>query len=98
MTVADQLLSGRICIAAMSIGGAKACLTIAIRYAATRLTVGPRGKSDMAILAYQVSFRPVSVYETNVEGCTEINQLGQSLPLIVVLIALYDGICVVIGL
>lgn len=52
--VTERLLSGRLCIAAMCIGGQKACLMIALKYAQQRLSIGISGKSTEPIMSYQL--------------------------------------------
>lgn len=52
--LADQLLSGRVCISAMCLGSTKMVLASTIKYAHSRLAVGKEGFSDMAIINYQL--------------------------------------------
>jgi acyl-CoA oxidase len=52
--MADQLLSGRICIASMTMAACKSSLYNAIRYAQSRLGVNADGKSSAPLIDYQL--------------------------------------------
>merc|ERR1711881_154324 len=52
LKTADQLLSGRLCIASMSQGVSKGLLAIAVEYSCSRLSTGPVGESTAPIMAF----------------------------------------------
>jgi len=54
LNVADRLLSGRLCIAAMIDSCARATLATTFRYGAKRLAVGDKGKSDAPISEFNL--------------------------------------------
>ena len=67
--VADQLLSGRLCISSMMIGTAKLACTIATRYAMSRLAVGESGESDTPLLAMRFQQRSLAPFVARVYAC-----------------------------
>ena len=52
--VADRLLSGRLCISAMSLAATKMALFMTVRYSQQRLAIGESGESDTPIMHYQL--------------------------------------------
>lgn len=54
LKVADRLLSGRICIAAMCMGAMKLMSVGVIRFSSQRLSTGPTGLSDTPVIEFQL--------------------------------------------
>ena len=52
--VTERLLSGRLCIASMSLGGLRRTIYIAMKYSKSRKGVSPNGKSQTPIFDYQL--------------------------------------------
>ncbi len=54
LAASNRLLSGRICIASMTIAGTKLALLVTNKYGLVRLSNGPKGKSDTPISEFQL--------------------------------------------
>lgn len=54
LKMADQLLSGRLCIASMSMSAAKMSLLITLRYSQKRKAMGADGKSSWPLINFQL--------------------------------------------
>jgi acyl-CoA oxidase len=52
--VTERLLSGRICIAALCMGGTRGARYVASKYAMERQSIGPEGLSTVPIMNYQL--------------------------------------------
>ena len=57
LTLADQLLSGRLCIASMCLGASKYGLRTAVKYALSRKALGRDGKSSAKLMSFQLQQR-----------------------------------------
>ena len=57
--MADQLLSGRVCIASMTLAACKSTVYNTIRYAQSRLGVNSDGKSSAPLMVYQLQQKAV---------------------------------------
>lgn len=52
--VTERLLSGRLCIASMTMGALKTMIYITMKYSLQRKSVSPNGKSETPIFNYQL--------------------------------------------
>mmetsp|Transcript_37128 Transcript_37128/g.58451 ORF Transcript_37128/g.58451 Transcript_37128/m.58451 type:complete len:729 (-) Transcript_37128:41-2227(-) len=57
LTLADQLLSGRLCIASMCLGASKAGLKTAVKYSLSRRALGRDNKSSAKLMSFQLQQR-----------------------------------------